>query len=285
MAAKPVEELSGSEKNELLCVYSAMICHDSGVSVTVDNINALVKAAGGSVPPFYASLFSKLCDSHGDLSGLMKFSGGGPAAVKEKEIWSEFNVAFRAKGRERLKLQSSSLGAHDSSRSVKEGDQLKLQSSSLRAHDSSRSVNLRACARLPQKRDEPRWEEGEASRSTCLRVVDSEEDPELHETPGVSSTDHLTENAGSAQGSGNDQGGGDGDPARSTSLRAADSKGASSASVTTTNQTETVKTDDKKKKKRRGKPQKKLTGNQREKRRHENQENGEGPDDSEPDWD
>ena len=57
------------------------------------------------------------------------------AAVKEeekkeeKEIWSEFNVAFRAKGRERLKLQSSSLGAHDS----------------------SRSVNLRACAGLPQK--------------------------------------------------------------------------------------------------------------------------------------
>ena len=32
-------------------------------------------------------------------------------------------------------------------------------------------------------------EEGEASRSTCLRVVDSGEDPELHETPGVSSTD------------------------------------------------------------------------------------------------
>eukprot|EP00450_Noctiluca_scintillans_P002246 CAMPEP_0194503274 /NCGR_PEP_ID=MMETSP0253-20130528/28292_1 /TAXON_ID=2966 /ORGANISM="Noctiluca scintillans" /LENGTH=119 /DNA_ID=CAMNT_0039345545 /DNA_START=57 /DNA_END=416 /DNA_ORIENTATION=+ len=101
MAAKPAEELSGSEKNELFCVYSAMICHDSGVSVTADNINALVKAAGGSVPPFYASLFSKLCDSHGDLSGLMKFGGGGgggavaapvaggggggPAAVKEEE--------------------------------------------------------------------------------------------------------------------------------------------------------------------------------------------------------
>ena len=91
--------------------------------------------------------------------------------------------------------------------------------------------------------------------------------------------------SGSAQGSGNDQGVGDGDPARSTSLRAADSKGPSSASVATTNQTETVKTDDMKKKKRRGKPQKKLTGNQREKRRREIQENGVGPNDSEPDWD
>ena len=91
--------------------------------------------------------------------------------------------------------------------------------------------------------------------------------------------------SGSAQGSRNDQGGRDGDPAWSTSPRAADSKGASSASVTTTNQTETVKTVDKKKKKRRGKQQKKLTGDQREKRRHQNEKNGRGPEDSEPDWD
>ena len=77
-------------------------------------------------------------------------------------------------------------------------------------------MNLRVCAGLPQTRDEPSWGEGEASRSTCLRVVDSGEDPELqedeasrsdclrvddsgevpklHETLGVSSTNPLTEN-------------------------------------------------------------------------------------------
>ena len=71
----------------------------------------------------------------------------------------------------------------------KEGDQLKLQSGSPRAHDSSRSVNLRACAGLPQTRDEPSWGEGEASRSACPRVVDSGEDPELHET-GISRAVH-----------------------------------------------------------------------------------------------
>ena len=109
-------------------------------------------------------------------------------------------MVFRAKGREQLKLQSTSPGAHDSSRSVREGDQLKLQSSSPGAHDSSRSVNLRACAGLPQTRDEPSWEEGEASRAACLRVVDSGEDPELHEIPGVSSTDPLTKNAGKNRG-------------------------------------------------------------------------------------
>ena len=62
------------------------------------------------------------------------------------------------------------------------GEQLKLQSSSLRAHDNSRSVNLRACVGMPQTRDETSWETGETSRSTCLRAVDSEEDPEHHET-------------------------------------------------------------------------------------------------------
>ena len=36
-------------------------------------------------------------------------------------------------------------------------------------------------------------------RSSCLRVDDSEEDSELHETPGVSSTDPLTETAGEKQ--------------------------------------------------------------------------------------
>ena len=87
----------------------------------------------------------------------------------------------------------------------------------------------------------------------------------------------------SAQGSRNDQRVRDGDSAWSTNLRVVDSKGPSSASVTITNQTETVKTDDKKKKKRRGKPQKKLTGNQREKRRCEIQVNGVGLDDSKPD--
>ena len=58
-----------------------------------------------------------------------------------------------------------------------------------------------------------------------------------------------------------------GDPALSTSLKAVDSKGPSSVSVDSNNQLKTVKEVEKKKKKRRGKPQKKLTGNQREKRR------------------
>ena len=74
---------------------------------------------------------------------------------------------------------------------------------------------LRVCAGLPQTRDEPSWGEneaspstclwvvdsgedpelhGEAPQSTCLRVVDSGEVPELHETLRVLSTNPITEN-------------------------------------------------------------------------------------------
>ena len=82
------------------------------------------------------------------------------------------------------------------------------------------------CLRVVDSKEDPELHKtsgkGETSRSTYLRVDDSGEDPELHKILGVSSTDPLTENAtwwtsvvmcaegsaGSAQGSGNDQGGG-----------------------------------------------------------------------------
>ena len=70
-----------------------------------------------------------------------------------------------------------------------------------------------------------------------------------------------------------------GDSALSTSLQVVDSKGPSSVSVDRNTQMKIVKEVEKKNKKklRRGKPQKKLTGNQREKRRLQLQEKGESP--------
>ena len=63
-------------------------------------------------------------------------------------------------------------------------EQLKLLSNSLRALDSNRRVNPRAYAGLQQIRDELNMETGDTSQSTCLRVIDSEEDPELCEARG-----------------------------------------------------------------------------------------------------
>ena len=132
----------------------------------------------------------------------------------------------------------------------------------------------------------------ETSRSTYLRVGESGVDPELHTILGASSTDSLTENAtwwtsvviSTERSTGSIQDGGIHVPARSVILREDNSTGTSSASVITTEHTKTITPEEKKKKKRRGKPQKKLTGDQREKRRREKQ--GEGaPYENVPDWD
>merc|ERR1712216_255265 len=74
-------ELKMENKNELLCAYSALLLSDGGKDVTADNINAVCKAAGASVPAYYAQLFEKVNEMR-PVSKIIKDAakvGGAPA--------------------------------------------------------------------------------------------------------------------------------------------------------------------------------------------------------------
>eukprot|EP00933_Yihiella_yeosuensis_P036013 TRINITY_DN296_c1_g1_i3.p1 TRINITY_DN296_c1_g1~~TRINITY_DN296_c1_g1_i3.p1 ORF type:complete len:117 (-),score=56.59 TRINITY_DN296_c1_g1_i3:65-415(-) len=83
MAEVPAAEVPQAEKDELFCAYAAMILKDSELEVTEENLNTLIKAAGGKIDSFFPTLFAKMCQGK-DLGDFLKFGGGGgggPAAA------------------------------------------------------------------------------------------------------------------------------------------------------------------------------------------------------------
>eukprot|EP00438_Fugacium_kawagutii_P031237 Skav211068 [mRNA] locus=scaffold314:230516:230872:- [translate_table: standard] len=80
MAEVPADEVPAAEKEELFCTYAAMILKDSELDISEENINTLIKAAGGSTSSFFPALFAKLCAGK-DLDSMLKFGGGGGGGV------------------------------------------------------------------------------------------------------------------------------------------------------------------------------------------------------------
>ncbi|ELK00572.1 60S acidic ribosomal protein P1 isoform X1 [Pteropus alecto] len=67
--------------SELTCIYSAPILHDNEVMVMEDKINALIKAAGVNVEPFWPGLFAKALTNVNIGSLIYNIGASGPAPV------------------------------------------------------------------------------------------------------------------------------------------------------------------------------------------------------------
>ncbi|XP_047617364.1 60S acidic ribosomal protein P1-like [Phacochoerus africanus] len=65
--------------SELACICSALILHSNEVTVREDKINALIKAAGVDVEPFWPGLFAKALANVNIGSLIYNVGAGGPA--------------------------------------------------------------------------------------------------------------------------------------------------------------------------------------------------------------
>ena len=68
-----------STNDELAVTYAALILADDNVEITVDKLNALLKAAKLHVKPFWPSLFVRVL-AHRSVEDLILASGSGGGA-------------------------------------------------------------------------------------------------------------------------------------------------------------------------------------------------------------
>ena len=69
-------ELSGSDKEELIVSLAALLCNDSEVELTEENLSAAVTASGNKIAPYWAAAFGSMLTQVEDFSKFTPAPGG-----------------------------------------------------------------------------------------------------------------------------------------------------------------------------------------------------------------
>lgn len=70
--------MADENKNEMACVYAALVLHDSGLPIDEDKIKALTEAANVKVEPYWPGLFANVAKNV-KMEDLISNIGAAPA--------------------------------------------------------------------------------------------------------------------------------------------------------------------------------------------------------------
>ncbi|XP_038635005.1 60S acidic ribosomal protein P1-like isoform X1 [Scyliorhinus canicula] len=92
--------------SEPACIYSALILHNDEVTVTEDELHALIKTVGVTIEPFWPSLFAKAL-ANIDINGLIcNVDAGGSAPAAAPVVSTAAPVAAEEKEEEKKQEES-----------------------------------------------------------------------------------------------------------------------------------------------------------------------------------
>jgi ribosomal protein L12E/L44/L45/RPP1/RPP2 len=72
-----LEGLGVNDKAELVCSLSAILCSDSKVELSAENLSAVIAASGNAVAPHWVPAFSSTLQKSGGIDLFLKGPGEG----------------------------------------------------------------------------------------------------------------------------------------------------------------------------------------------------------------
>ncbi|CBK21523.2 uncharacterized protein [Blastocystis hominis] len=72
--------MSTIEKEELIVSLAALLCADAKVEVSKDNLDAVIKASGNKIAPYWTAVFGGCCPGM-DILDVLAAPGAGAAAA------------------------------------------------------------------------------------------------------------------------------------------------------------------------------------------------------------